>query len=176
MICLVTNRAQRDHRCKLGRERPNILLIPNDRVGEGEMQLRLRRSQRTAGMMGGKVVYMLDARAELTHEEGALVTKHGLGRLSIYDSEARRKRQQAAGEQVNSGGLLGTARGLASAAMAAMSLQITIDSLASGYHIECRTMDELLGAESAIREGCDTLRTYLDLAVTFDGREETVQF
>lgn len=37
-------------------------------------------------------------------------------------------------------------------------------------------MDELLGAESAIREGCETLRTYLDLAVTFDGREEIIKF
>ncbi len=140
------------------------------------MQLKLKRSQRTAGMMGGKVVYMLDARAELTPEEKALVTKHGLGKLSIYDSEARKKQTQAAGERLAGGGLLGTARGLASVAMAAMALQITIDSLTSGHHIECKTVDELLGADSALREGCENLRTYFDVAVTFDGREEIVQF
>ena len=140
------------------------------------MQLKLKRSQRTAGMMGGKVVYMLDARAELTPDERSLVNKHGLGKLAIYDSEARKKQMQAAGERLLGGGLLGTARGLASAAMAAMSLQITIDSLVSGHHVECKTMDELIGAESAIREGCENLRAYLDIAVTFDGREEIVDF
>ena len=138
--------------------------------------MKLRRSQRTAGMMGGKVVYMLDARAELTPDEKALVAKHGLGKLAIYDSEGRKKQMQAAGERLGGGGLLGTARGLASVAMAAMSLQVTIDSLTSGHHIECKTMDELLGADSAIREGCENLRTYLELAVTFDGREEIVEF
>ena len=140
------------------------------------MQLKLRRSQRTAGITGSKVVYMLDARAELTPEERALVNKHGLGKLAIYDSEARKKQGQAAGERLSGGGLIGTARGLASVAMAAMALQITIDSLTNGHHIECKTMDELLGAESAIREGCENLRTYLNIAVTFDGREEIIEF
>jgi hypothetical protein len=140
------------------------------------MQLKLKRSQRSGGMLGGKVIYILDARAELTPDEGKVVSKHGLGKLAIYDSEGRKKRMEAAGERLGGGGLLGTARGLASVAMAAMSLQITIDSLTNGHHIECKTMDELLGAESAIREGCDNLRTYLDIAVTFDGREEIVQF
>ena len=109
------------------------------------MQLKLKRSQRAAGMLGGKIMYMLDARAELTPEERRLVSKHGLGKLSIYDSEGRKKRAQAAGEQLGGGGFLGTARGLASVAMASMSLQVTIDSLTSGHHIECKTMDELLG-------------------------------
>jgi hypothetical protein len=140
------------------------------------VQLKLKRSQRTAGITGSKVVYMLDARVELTSNERAIVLKHGLGKLVIYDSEARKKQMQTAGERMAGGGLLGTAWGLASVAMAAMSLQITIDSLTNGHHIECKTMDELLGAESAIREGCENLRTYLDLAVTFDGREEIIQF
>lgn len=143
------------------------------------MQLKLKRSQRSGGMLGGKVVYMLDARAELTPEEKALVTKHSLGKLAIYDSEARKKRMQAAGEHFDrgsTGSVLGAARGLASAAMAAMSLRVTIDSLTIGHHIECKDMDELLGAENAIREGCETTRTYLDVAGTFDGREEIVQF
>ena len=141
------------------------------------MQLKLKRSQRSGGMLGGKVVYMLDARAELTADERTLVSKHGLGKLSIYDSEGRKKRMEAAGERLSGGGgLISTARGLAGVAMAAMSLQITIDSLTNGHHIECKTMDELLGADSAIREGCENLRTYLDVAVTFDGREEVLQY
>jgi hypothetical protein len=36
-------------------------------------------------------------------------------------------------------------------------------------------MNELLEAESAIREAAQNLRGYLDIAVTFDGREEIVE-
>ena len=140
------------------------------------MQLKLRRSQRNAGLMGGKVMYVLDARAELTPDEKTLVSKHSLGRIVIYDSEARMKRLQASAQQAGGGGFLGTVGSIASAALAAMSLQITIDSLTAGHHIECKTMGELVGAEVAIREGCETLRTFLDLAVTFDGREEITEF
>jgi hypothetical protein len=34
----------------------------------------------------------------------------------------------------------------------------------------------LLGAESAIIESCRNVKTYLDTALTFDGREEVVEF
>ena len=37
-------------------------------------------------------------------------------------------------------------------------------------------MNELLEAESAIREAAENLRAYLDIAATFDGREEIVEF
>jgi hypothetical protein len=158
-------------------EQPKTFQSPNGSVKGGvAMQLKLKRSQRTGGMMGGKVVYMLDARAELTPEERSLVTKHGLGKIAIYDSEARKKRMQTAGERISAGGLLDNVKGIASVAMASMALQVTIDSLMSGHHIECKTMDELIGADSAIREGCEMLRTYLDLAATFDGREEIVEY
>ena len=140
------------------------------------MQLKLKRSQRSAGMLGGKVMYMLDARAELTGEEKALVSKHGLGKQTVYDSEARKKRMESAGDHIGGGGLWGSARGLASMAMAAVALRVTIDSLVSGHHIECKDMDEMLVAEGALREGCQNLKGYLDTAVTFDGREEVVQF
>ena len=53
------------------------------------MQLKLRRSQRAGGMLGGKVIFALDARAELSADEQELVRKHALGKLVVYDSEAR---------------------------------------------------------------------------------------
>ncbi|PWT80932.1 MAG: hypothetical protein C5B44_04585, partial [Acidobacteria bacterium] len=43
------------------------------------MQLKLKRSQRTGGMMGGKVIFVLDARAEPSAEEASLVKKYNLG-------------------------------------------------------------------------------------------------
>ena len=63
-----------------------------------------------------------------------------------------------------------------SATAASLSLRITIHGLLSGVHVECKSMNELLQAERAIREAAEGLRAYLDIAATFDGREEIVEF
>jgi hypothetical protein len=147
------------------------------------MNLKLRRTQRSAGMMNKKIYFALDARADLTAEERSLVEKYGLGNTVVYDSEARKAHAGAvqdhfADAREASGGrsLWKTARGLASAAMAAMTLRITVGSLISGQHVECKDLDELLGAEAAIMEGCRNLKAYLETALTFDGREEVLEF
>jgi hypothetical protein len=129
------------------------------------MQLRLKRSQRSSMM--GKTIFTLDARAELSRDEQALVSKFGLGKLAVYDSEARKKHGDAAfghfddagatpviGATAGSAGrgLLSNARGLARAAMAALSLRVTVDSLSTGQHIECKDLDELLGSRSSDRQ------------------------
>ena len=144
------------------------------------MQLKLTRSQRAAGLTGGKVMFGLNARAELSPEEAELVRKYKLGKLVVYDSDARKKHNQSAyghfDDAAGGGGLWKNARGLASAAMMALSLRVTVDSLVDGQHIECKELDELLGAEAAIRDACQSLKAYLETAVTFDGREEVVEF
>jgi hypothetical protein len=148
------------------------------------MQLKLKRSQRAAGLMGGKVLFALDARADLSAEERSLVQKYGIGKLVVYDSEARKKRTEAAyghfdeaASPVSTGrSLWKNARGIASAAMMALSLRVTVDTLANGQHIECKDLDELLGAEAAILDACKNLKAYLETAVTFDGREEVLEF
>lgn len=147
------------------------------------MQLKLKRAQRSGGMMGNKVIFTLDARAELSKDEQELVRKYGLGKLAIYDSEARKKHAGSAygnfDEAAYSGlgrSLWANARGLANAAMMALALRVTVDSLMSGQHIECKDLDELLGAEAAIIDACKNLKTYLETATTFDGREQVVEF
>lgn len=149
------------------------------------MQLKLRRSQRAGGMLGNKVVFVLDARAQPTPEEAALIKKYGLGKMNVYDSETRKKHQAnaygnfdaaASGAGGISSGLWANAKGLASSAMMALSLSVTIDGLMAGQHIECKDLDELLGAEAAIREACKNTKAYLDVATTFDGREEVLDF
>ena len=62
------------------------------------------------------------------------------------------------------------------ATMMALTLRVTVDSLMSGQHIECKDLDELIGAEAAIRDACENIKAYLETAVTFDGREEVVEF
>lgn len=153
------------------------------------MQLKLKRSQRMGGLTGGKVLFALDARAEISKDEQALVSKYGLGKIVVYDSEARKKYGDAAyghfDDAVNTQGfgmssagksLWKNARGIASAAMMALLLRVTVDGLVSGQHIECKDLDELLGAEAAILDACKRLKAYLETALTFDGREEVVEF
>lgn len=147
------------------------------------MNLKLRRTQRSAGVIGKKIYFALDARADLTPEEYALVQKYALGNTVVYDSEARKARTEAVQDHLadakdarGASSLWKTARGLASAAMAALTLRITVDGLIGGQHVECKDLDELLGAEAAIREGCRNLKAYLETALTFDGREEVLEF
>jgi hypothetical protein len=156
------------------------------------MRLKLKRSQRTSVL--GKVIFILDARMELTRDEYGLLRKYRLGNDVIYESSSRqrRKEQTLAHLEMTKGGpglrdsagtqLLGAAKSFfwlgragVSAATAALSLRVTIDSLISGVHVECKSMNELLEAEAAIREAAQNLRGYLDIAVTFDGREEIVE-
>jgi hypothetical protein len=147
------------------------------------MNLKLRRSQRSAGMMGGKVLFALDARVDLSAEERSLVDKYALGKMVVYDSEARKKYTESmqghlSDAQSSSGGrsIWKTTRGLASLAMAALALRVTVKSLMDGEHVECKDLDELLGAEAAIAEACKNLKAYLETALTFDGREEVLEF
>ncbi|HEY7218337.1 MAG TPA: hypothetical protein VH985_08080 [Candidatus Binatia bacterium] len=148
------------------------------------IQLRLRRSQRTAGLISSKVLFAVDARADLTPHARALAQKYRLGPLVVYDSQARTKyNEMASSHLLASNGapsmgrhLSGLARGLASAAVAAMTLRITVDSLQSGHHIECKDLNELVGAEDAIVEACENIKTYLQVAETFDGREQVIGF
>ena len=148
------------------------------------MQLKLKRTQRSGGIMGGKVLFGLNARADLSADERSLVQKYALGKMVVYDSDARKKHQESAyghfdeaTAPVGAGrSLWKNARGIASAAMMALSLRVTVDSLINGQQIECKDLDELLGAEAAILDACKNLKAYLETAVTFDGREEVVEF
>ena len=144
------------------------------------MNLKIKRSQRTAGLMGGKLFFALDAQLELTEDERSLIDRYKLGKISVYDSETRKSHQAAAeanlmvNEVTRSWSSYG--RAIMSTAMARLSLRVSIDSLKDGQHIECKDLDELLGAEAAIRDACANIRSYLDIAATFDGREEVVAY
>jgi hypothetical protein len=173
-------------------ENPSTSVIP--RVAEGrKMQLKLKRSQR--GSLMGKIIYILDARIEIPAEERQLIEKYRLGDLVIYDSTGRKKHGESLEQHLESTKenpsltdpagtqLLGVgktlyrfARAGVSATMASLSLRVTVYSLMKGVHVECKSMIELLGAEEAIVDAGKNLRTYLDTAATFDGREEIIEF
>ena len=130
------------------------------------MQLKLTRSQKTTGMMTKTVVFVIAAQAVLSAEEQALVQKYGLGKDTIYASEAMRD---------NLDGAKGCGwRGPISLAKAAMSLRITVDSLTHGQTVECKSLDEALAAEEAIMNACQNLLGYIKTAQTFDNTTQTI--
>ncbi|MFI4973124.1 MAG: hypothetical protein ACHP84_01145 [Caulobacterales bacterium] len=139
------------------------------------MQLKLRRSQREGGVMSRTAIFCLDARIEVTREEQQAITRYKLAGQVIYNSETSKKHLERSAKQ-NDGSMVGGLKGLASAALAAMNLNISVASLQRGQHVECKSLDELLGAEEAIMTACQNLKGYLETAQTFDGREVLVDF
>jgi hypothetical protein len=126
--------------------------------------------------MSQHVTFCIDARAELTPQEAADVKKYELGKQVIYNSQ--RSKEHLANLQANAarGTATGALKALGSLAMAKLSLNITIDSLTKGQHIEAKDLDEVLGAEEALRQACENMKAYLAVAETFDGREQVVEF
>ena len=135
------------------------------------MQLKMRRSQRASGMLSKSVMFMLDARLDLTAEEAANVKKYKLGEQMVYNSAASRKHLENAATAAIQESAGSFVRMLASGALARLSLNITIDGLTKGQHIECKDLEELIAAENALKQAAQATHTYLEIAKTFDGRE-----
>lgn len=133
------------------------------------MRLTLKRGQKKEGMISKSVVFVLDARAQYTEEEKHAIREYGLGNQVIYNSEASKKHLEAAETSSGWGALARTA-------MHRLSLNVTVDSLGNGHSIDCKTLDEVMGAEEAIRQACETVKQYITLAQTFNGDAEVVEY
>lgn len=148
-----------------------------------QMQLKIQRSQRAGGVMGGTVLFCLDVRADYSPEEQGNIGKYKLGSQVIYNSQAARRHLDNAGthlDRVDNDSMkekaAGLARGALSMAMAKMSLNISIASLGRGQHIECKDLGELLEAEETVRTACKDLTRYLEAAASFDGSETVIEY
>lgn len=170
---------------------PETAYIPQDLPPGQPIALKLKRTQKQAAM--GGLIYMLDARIDVSAEVRSLIAQHRLGSRLIYESEARQKHAEKAKAHLD-GSRDGTsifappsaqAMGLAktfwklgraavSAARASLALRVTVDSLLAGVHVECKDMDELLEAEDAFREAKQNLEGYIASLRSFDGREEII--
>src|SRR5581483_6212393 len=172
---------------------PAVILPPIsiDLPPSQPIALKLKRSKKR-GTMGG-TIYMLDARIDVSAEFRDLIVTHKLGSRLIYESEARQKHaakaqahlassrsdtslfappsEQAAGAAKTFWKL---GRAAVSAARASFALRVTVDSLLAGVHVECKSMEELLEAEQAFREAKENLEAHIEVARSFDGREEII--
>jgi hypothetical protein len=121
------------------------------------MRLLLRRDQRS-GLLG-KVIFTLIVRADLSEEERANIGKYRLGDTMLYQSH----------EIVDRGsGLLGAASRLA---FKALTINVSVNDLASGKKIECKDIVEMLAVEEQIKDAARTFAAVLNAAATFGGEE-----
>lgn len=159
------------------------------------MQLMLRRSQRDSGIVSQKVLFCLDARVEFTPPETSDLKRYKMAGMVIYNSEATERAAAGSAQAMANARAQGVGfgsvddflssassklgHGLKAAALGAFAmtrLTITISSLSRGQHIECKSMDELIGAENAIMIACQNLKQYLDVAKTFDGTQVVISY
>jgi hypothetical protein len=127
------------------------------------MKLLLRRDQKAAMLGMGSITFTLDARAELTPDEREWVKKYKLGKTVLYTKH----------ELVGQGsGLLGLASLLA---FKAMNIQVTVDDLVNGKHLECKDIVEMCAVEEQIKEASGTFKAVLATAAQFGG-EEVLEF
>lgn len=122
------------------------------------MKLLLRRDQRQ-GMLG-KVIFMLDVRAQLSDEERASVTKYKLGAEILY---AKNELPDADP---------GTLKGFGKLMLAhALNVTLSVNDMVNGKRIECKDILEMLAAEEVIRAAARNFNAALAAAARFGGEE-----
>lgn len=124
------------------------------------MKLLLRRNQKTNIL--GKIIFLLDVRAELSEEETSNIKKYKLGDTMLYERD----------KIVGGTGLIGVASRLA---LKMLNISITVDDLYKGKQIECKDIVEMIAVEVQIKEACETFKSILTAAAQFGG-EEIIQY
>jgi hypothetical protein len=122
------------------------------------MKLLLRRGQRS-GLLGGKIVFTLEVRADLTPDERANINRYKLGETVLYERNTLTERGS---------GLLGVAT---RAAFRAMNISVSVNDLAGGKKVECKDIVEMIAVTEQIKEAAQTFKAVLDAAAQFSGEE-----
>ena len=122
------------------------------------MKLLIRRVQKT-GLLGGKITFTMDVRADLSDEERVNIKKYKLGETMLYESHATIDRGS---------GLLGLASRLAHKAL---TISVSVNDLASGKHIEFKDIMEMIAVEECIKDATRNFMDVLRAAANFGGEE-----
>ena len=122
------------------------------------MKLLIRRDQKSS-LMGGKITFTMDVRADLSDEERVNIKKYKLGETMLYESHATLDRGS---------GLLGLASRLAHKAL---TISVSVNDLASGKHIEFKDIMEMIAVEECIKDATRNFMDVLRAAANFGGEE-----
>lgn len=166
------------------------------------MHLLLRKSQRDDGWVLSSVTFIIEAQLELTLDEAELFDKYNLADVVIYDSENRVYYGAASAESYHessqsfgsvpvfirsaddvaniiggiAAGFWHLGSGVVYHTASALSLQITLGSLIDGQYVESESLEETLALYNTIKGAVQYIADYLDVALTFDGREDLSEF
>ena len=121
------------------------------------MKLLLRRNQRS-GLIG-KMIFTLEVRADLSHDEIDAISKYKLGDTVLYEKNTMTD---------PGSGLLGLASRVA---FRAMNMSVSVKDLASGKKLECKDIVEMLAVEDQVKEAAKTFNAVLSAAKQFGGEE-----
>ena len=121
------------------------------------MKLLLRRDQRVSRL--GKMLFVLDARAQLSKDDVRAIQTHRFGKAILYAGNGRG----------------GAARGLpgmgSRLAAHGLKISISVDDLANGRQIECKDILEMLAVQEQLKEAAANLKSLLEAARHFGGEE-----
>jgi hypothetical protein len=122
------------------------------------MKLLLRRDQRQSTF--GKVIFVLQMRAQLSDEERGYIAKYRFGSEMLY------VRDEKPNVDPN------TIKGLGKLLIAhALNVSVSVNDLVNGKTIECKNILEMLSAEEQIREAARNFNSVLETAAHFGGEE-----
>jgi hypothetical protein len=124
------------------------------------MKLVIKKDQEKKGLLG-KVKFKFTARVELTSEESKLVERYKMGSTELHSKDAFQ-------DKIAPRSIAGA---ITDIAIKKIFLNITISNLVDGVIFECKTIDEILQHETAIKEACEKLVIYLDTMKHFGGEE-----
>ncbi|SDP80698.1 hypothetical protein [Desulforhopalus singaporensis] len=120
------------------------------------MKLILQKDQKKG--LTGKLKFIMEAKAELTDEESANLSKYKMGKAMLYTNLEKR-----------GSGVLGMI------SRAAMGIEITVDDLVKGKRVECNDIMEMLALKDQMEEACKNFKMILDTMATFGG-EEVIEY
>lgn len=154
------------------------------------IEVLIQRSQRRS--LFKRVIFIVDARMGVSVEQLELMRKYRLGRTIVFDS-ARRERQNELArthfemarekasrpiclwrEEVR--GLLRRLyyliRSLVSFLLGFLFVRVTLGKLIKGAHVESKSLETIMAAKHAMERAAGDLKVYLEVAESFDGRED----
>jgi hypothetical protein len=121
------------------------------------MKVLLRRDQRD-GLLG-KVIFVLDVRAEVSEAELANIRKYKLGKEFLYARNS---------DAPTDPGWKGVGKMIL---FHALNLTLSVNDMISGKKIECKNILEMLATEQQIREAAINFGRVLEAASHFGGEE-----
>jgi hypothetical protein len=120
-------------------------------IKEKKMKLVLQKNQKSGFT---KIIYVLEAKVELTDDEKKNIQKYKIGKTLLFTNMADRGSGVA---------------GMVSRAL--MGIEITVNDLVNGKKIEVKDFFQMFTMEDQIKEACKNFKAILDAMASFGGDE-----